>query len=294
MKLNNARIFEIYESNKHLTREQKAELCNEEFGTEYGESAFRKRYATYKSAVNVDRLWLLEEDKKPLDRVVGVFSDVHAPFDHPNFLEFITNTFIEWGVTDIVCCGDIVDFHALSRHQTETIAMSGLTEYQKAYETMQKYVDTFPKLKLTLGNHDLIPQRQAATLGLGENFIKSFSEIWDLPSGWEVGDSFVIDNVLYNHYGSGKDGAMNRALNERMSTVTGHTHSWAGVKYSANERDVIFGLSTGCGIDNEAYAFAYGKQSRYKPNIACSIVKSSSEAYVILMGSKYFRSNEED
>ena len=52
MKLNNKRIFEIYESNKHLTREQKAELCNEEFGTNFTESAFRKRYATYKDGLN--------------------------------------------------------------------------------------------------------------------------------------------------------------------------------------------------------------------------------------------------
>ena len=293
MKLDNKKIFEIYNDNQHLTRQEKADLCNEYFGTNYSESAFRKRYATYKSAVNDERLWLLDEDKKPLDRVVGVFSDVHLPFDHPRYLDFIIDTFIEWGVTDIVCCGDLVDNHSISRHQTETMAMGGLTEYQQAYNTMRKYIKAFPKLKLTLGNHDLIPQRQAATLQLGGNYIKSFSEIWDLPKEWEIGESFVIDNVLYNHYGSGKDGAINRALTERMSCVTGHTHSWANVKYSANERDVIFGMNVGCGIDNEAYAFAYGKMARYKPNIACGIVKSSKEAYVVLMGDKYFRSNQD-
>lgn len=292
MKLNNKKIYEIYKDNPHLTRQEKANLCNEYFGTDYTESAFRKRYATYKSAVSDERLWLLEEDKKPLDRVVGVFSDTHFPFVHENYLEFIIDTFTQYGVTDIICTGDLVDNHAISRHQTETMAMGGLTEFQMAYQCVRDYIEAFPKLKLCLGNHDLIPQRQAATLNLGDNFVKSFSEVWQLPKEWEVGDTFVFDNVLYNHYGSGKDGAINRALNERMSTVTGHTHSWANVKYSANERDIIFGMNVGCGIDNEAYAFAYGKNARYKPNLACGIVKSSSEAYVIPMGAKYFRSND--
>ncbi|WBK39982.1 metallo-phosphoesterase [PinkBerry-associated phage LS06-2018-MD08] len=293
MKLDNKKIYQIYNDNPHLTRQEKADICNLEFGTEYSESAFRKRYATYKTAVSDDRLWLLSEDKKPLDRVVGVFSDCHFPFVHENYLQFLTDTFVKWGVTDIVCTGDIVDNHAISRHQTETVAMGGLTEYQKAYDYIQEYVEVFPRLKLTLGNHDLIPQRQAATLNLGSNFIKSFSDIWDLPKEWEVGDSFVVNNVLYNHYGSGKDGAINRALTERMSTVTGHTHSWANVKYTANERDIIFGMNVGCGIDNEAYAFAYGKMARYKPNLSCGVVVSSNEAYIVPMGDKYFKSNQE-
>ena len=289
MKLNNKKIHEIYNDNKHLTREEKADLCNEYFDTTYDESTFRKRYDTFKSAINDKRLWLLAEDKKPLERVVGVFSDTHFPFVHDNFLEFLTDTFIKYGVTDIVCCGDIVDNHAISRHQTETVAMGGLTEYQLATDYIKQYVKAFPKLKLTLGNHDLIPQRQAATLGLGGNFIKSFSDIWQLPKEWDIDETFVINNVLYNHYSSGKDGAINRALNERMSTVTGHTHSWANIKYSANERDIIFGMNVGCGIDNEAYAFAYGKNARYKPNLACGIVVSSSEAYVVPMGTRHFK-----
>ena len=55
---------------------------------------------------------------------IGIFSDPHIPFDHPNYLRFCEDTFEAYGVKRIICCGDLVDFHAISRHQTETCAHS--------------------------------------------------------------------------------------------------------------------------------------------------------------------------
>jgi hypothetical protein len=51
MKIDNKRVFEIYEANAHLTSSEKAEICNKEFGTNYDESAYRKRYNVYKDAL---------------------------------------------------------------------------------------------------------------------------------------------------------------------------------------------------------------------------------------------------
>jgi hypothetical protein len=51
MKIDNKRVFEIYEANAHLNTQEKAEICNNEFGTNYDESAFRKRYNVYKDAL---------------------------------------------------------------------------------------------------------------------------------------------------------------------------------------------------------------------------------------------------
>ena len=38
----------------------------------------------------------------------GVFSDTHIPFQHPNYLEFLKNTFKEWGVEEVICLGDLI------------------------------------------------------------------------------------------------------------------------------------------------------------------------------------------
>ena len=51
MKIDNKRIFEIYELNAHLSSIEKADICNKEFGTDYDESAFRKRYNIYREAL---------------------------------------------------------------------------------------------------------------------------------------------------------------------------------------------------------------------------------------------------
>jgi hypothetical protein len=223
--------------------------------------------------------------------VVGVVSDLHAPFIHPNYLPFLLDTFNENKVTDIVFIGDIVDNHAISRHMTEPSATGAYYEYQNALESLMPYLNAFPKARLCLGNHDAIPERQIATLGMPEIFLKSFRDLWGLPSKWEIDISFIIDDVLYHHGlgASGVNGAINMALTQRMSTVQGHEHSSLKVDYKANQRDMIFGMSVGCGVDNKAYAFEYGKFSKNKPILGTGIVKNSSHAFVVPMGTEYFR-----
>ena len=226
------------------------------------------------------------------DKPVGVFSDPHVPFHHPNYLQFCIDTFKRYGVGRVVCTGDLVDFHALSRHETETCAKSPLDELGMTIEGVKRFTAAFPDVDMIPGNHDLIYVRQAATLGIDSRFLKSFSELFELPRGWRIHeDETIIDNVLYKHGMNcvGKNGALNTAIQERMSTVIGHSHAFGGCSYSANKRDIIFGLNTGCGIDIAAYAFAYGKHSKNRPTIGCGIVFSPTNAIFVPMGSEYFR-----
>jgi hypothetical protein len=44
-----------------------------------------------------------------------------------------------------------------------------------------------------------------------------------------------------------------------MSTVQGHWHTDSYVDYFATPRHLLFALQVGCGIDDRAYAFVYGK-----------------------------------
>ena len=222
---------------------------------------------------------------------VGVFSDPHIPFNHPNYLQFCIDTFKQYGVGQVVCCGDLVDNHAISRHQTETCAKSPYDELKMSVAEIAKYTKAFPKCKFVMGNHDLIAVRQAATLGLGEQFLKPLPELLELPKTWEIADEFIINDVLYQHgiNCNGENGAINKALKERMSIVIGHSHSRGGVRYRANKRDIIFGLDVGCGIDVGAYAFAYGKHCLDRPILGCGIVFNSASAIFVPMSAKYFR-----
>ncbi len=223
---------------------------------------------------------------------VGVFGDVHFPFDHPNYLRFLQDTFRKHKVSQIICTGDLVDNHALSRHQTEGCAKGPYDELDMALVRVRRYARSFPKLKMCIGNHDTIIKRQAATVGIGARFLKPYDELLELPSTWEIADEHMIDGVLYKHGINclGKDGALNAAIQERMSTVVGHSHSFGGCKYSANKREIIFGMNVGCGIDIDAYAFAYGEHAKFRPTLGCGIVYNSGHATFVPMGEQYFRS----
>lgn len=229
---------------------------------------------------------------KTSDKPVGVFSDVHIPFHHPNYLQFCIDTFKRFGVGKIVCCGDLVDFHAISRHQTETCAKSPCDELDMAIEGVRDFTKAFPTVDFVPGNHDAIYIRQTATVGIDKRFLKSFSEVLELPKTWTVHDEeYIYNNVLYKHgiNCTGKNGALNTAIQERMSTVIGHSHAFGGCQFSANPRSIVFGLNVGCGIDVKAYAFAYGKHSKYRPTLGCGIVFNDSSAIFIPMGQEYFR-----
>jgi hypothetical protein len=58
--------------------------------------------------------------------------------------------------------------------------------------------------------------------------------------------------------------------------------------YSASDRDMIFGMNVGCGVDVDAYAMAYGKVYSKKPTLGCGVVIDGKIALFLPMdlGSK--------
>lgn len=242
---------------------------------------------------NVRRAMQKSEQVHP----IGVFSDPHCPFHHKGYLRFLVDTFKQFKVGRIVCTGDLVDFHALSRYEKETNAMSAYDEFDAAYEAVREFIEAFPEVDYIPGNHCERYIRQAKSVGIDKRFLKSYSELFGLPKGWVVHeDELIIDGVLYIHgiNWTGKDGALNAAIGNRMSTVMGHNHCYAGVKYHANSRDLIFGMNVGCGINVDAYAFAYGKHAKEKPVLGCGIVYDSHTALFIPMGEKYMKQEAEN
>ena len=223
--------------------------------------------------------------------VVGIISDLHFPFVHPNYIHFLEDTFRKHRVTRIVQIGDLVDNHAISRWQREADADGAVTEFELATKNVEIYTRAFPNVDALLGNHDLIPERQCATLGIPRCYLKGFRELWNLPKGWKIHEQLVINDVLYEHgLGvSGKTGAVDKATNAMQSVVIGHLHSFGGCLYESNSKMLIFGLNVGCGIDIDRYAFRYGKYNKNRETLGCGIVYDSANAVFVPMAGKYFR-----
>lgn len=225
-------------------------------------------------------------DSKP----VGVFSDIHAPFDHPNFPYFLRDTFKKYGVSEVICLGDIFDSHAISNHPPEPCALGAYSETDLAIQHLRVYTEMFPNVKYVKGNHDERIERQAAKVNIGRRYLKDLHEILELPATWEcMGYEFIRDDVIYSHgiNCGGKNGAINKAMADRMSCCIGHSHAFGGVQTQANSRDRIFGMNVGCGVNEDAYAFAYGRNSKYKSTLGCGIVLNKEQALFVPMGREY-------
>lgn len=226
--------------------------------------------------------------------IIGCIGDIHEPFCHPMYRRFCYDTFLEHRVDRIHFTGDIVDNHAISFHETDPQGHGAGYEARKARRGVKGWVSDFPKATVTIGNHDELHYRKGRAGGLPDLFLKTYRQIWKTPR-WTWDFEFVIDDILFEHGtgNSGKNAALNLAIEKRTKICIGHIHSWAGVQWHTNYKDAVFGVNVGCGIDPRAYAFAYGRTFRVRPTLACAVIKDGNP-FVFRMpcgkGEKYHRS----
>lgn len=246
------------------TWENTKQKMNEELGTNYTKNQVR------------DML----KRVRPKEGPTLVFGDTHIPYHREGYLNFLRSVYYKYGCVDVICVGDLVDHHAISRHNSEPDAVGDVTEFEACLYEIEKLMSVFPKMVITLGNHDLIPQRQAKTLGISSRYLKSFSQLWNLPSTVTVVEEYECDGVIYQHgMGSaGKDGAINTAIKLQSSFVQGHTHAFAGVKWAASPTSLIFGLNTGCLCDPKSLAMAYAKTPVNRPVLGCGVIHDRHRA----------------
>lgn len=205
---------------------------------------------------------------------VLIIADLHLPYEHKRYLDFVVEIRDRCKCGTVVQIGDLVDHHAISFHTPDPEAPGPADEMKKVDKKLPAWFKAFPKVKICKGNHDIRPSRKGKTVGLPMRLFKPFNERWNMPKGWEYDYEYVINNVLYKH-GTGSGSKFSHVLaaeRARMSTVIGHTHSVCGVEYLASSRDCIFGMNVGSGIDRKSFAFAYGNDFPRKPIISCGIV----------------------
>lgn len=146
---------------------------------------------------------------------------------------------------------------------------------KEADRELAKWFKAFPKnVYLCLGNHDRLPDRRRRFVGLPERCFQPFRKIWNLPDGWRDAYAWEIDQVRYSHGTglSGENAHIKAATLNRQSTVIGHVHSVGAINYLVSEKDRIFGMNVGCGIDRKSYAFEYGRDYHKKPVLSCGVV----------------------
>ena len=212
---------------------------------------------------------------------VGIIGDTHIPFERRDYGRWCKTVFRKHKVNKVVHIGDLLDHHSLSFHESEPMLHGAHGEYMTAKERLREWYKLFPNLTLVMGNHDKIPERQMKALGLdGPTWMRPLKEVYDMPKGWEIVQNITIDGVFYHHGETalGVNGFRNDAQARMCNTVSGHAHGNAGISASASAHRLVWGMAVGCGVDADSMAFAYGKNFKLKPIVACGLVLDGEPA----------------
>lgn len=207
-----------------------------------------------------------------------VIPDTHAPYHHPDTLEFLAAVAAKYRPDTVVHLGDEADKHAMSFHDSSPNLDSAGVELEKARVFMQSLERMFPVMRLCHSNHGSMHFRKAHAHGIPVQYLKTYREVF-FPNGggerWEWQYAHILDlpngqQVVFKHQPSGP--VLGDAAHERMNVVAGHLHGKMSIEYAHNMTEQYWAAQGGCLIDSDSLAFAYGKESRYKPALGCMVI----------------------
>lgn len=223
---------------------------------------------------------------------VLIISDPHEPSSRLGGLEFCKDLRRKYKTNKTVFIGDVTDWHSISFHAHHPEMPGPKDEFELAFKCLQKWHKAFPKATICLGNHDRRIERLAESVNIPKRFIRGYNDIWK-TKGWKWVDEITIDKIYYTH-GDGCGGSMypayNMVRNMSMSCVIGHHHSAGGVKWLVNPLQRMFGMDTGCLVDDKAMAFAYNKKAKRRSVLSACVVDDGMPIHIAMpccRGEKY-------
>lgn len=216
---------------------------------------------------------------------VLAISDMQAPYQHADTIDFLTAVKDKYKPTKIVCIGDSLDMHTLGKWGSNPDLPGAADEFAQGLEFMKKVYDLFPVATEVTSNHNSRYLKRLLEAGIPSAYIRKYAEIMQYPKGWKLVEECEIDGVIYEHGTRfGGQSAQRQALQSNwQSTVFGHHHSNGGITFQANKTQMLFGMNVGCLIDIDKLAFAYAKDSRLKPTLGTGVVKKGVPEFIPLM-----------
>ena len=215
------------------------------------------------------------KSKSTVDRSILLISDLHAPYHHPDTMEFLQEAKKKYKPTRVICVGDEADKHAMSFHDSDPDLPSAGDELKKAIHALTPLYKMFPKMDLVDSNHGSMVYRKGKHHGIPRKYLRDYGEVLEAPKGWVWHNDLVVKlprrQKLYVTHGVRKDG-MKLAQQLGMCTVQGHFHTEFNIKYSSSPTQLYWSMQIGCSIDDKALAFHYNKTTAIRPIIGHGII----------------------
>ena len=208
-----------------------------------------------------------------------VIPDLHCPAQHIDAFTFIKEVAKLYKPDKIVCLGDELDYHCLSFHENEVDDMpySESTEFEAGKRYFSNMYDMFDEVDILESNHGSMVFRKARSCRIPRDFLKTYSEVLDAPPGYKWHKDLVLETPLgpvkFTHGNYAPKSSLKKSQLRAMSQVQGHYHNDFAIEYWQNDSgQLFFGMTSGCLIDDEKYAFAYNKTYIARPLLGCSII----------------------
>lgn len=210
-------------------------------------------------------------------RSIVVMPDLHAPYHHKDSLPFMKAVLKAFKPELVVNLGDEADKHAMSFHDSDPNLMSAGDELEATRLVLAKFLKIMPNVLLCDSNHGSMHYRKAKHHGIPVQYLKDYRDIlfpeggaegWVWAENWRV--NTPLGPVLFKHQPSGP--ILNDAAHNQCNLMVGHHHGNFSVEYTASSSHIYWGAYSGCLIDKDSYAFAYGKHSLRKPVIGCTVI----------------------
>lgn len=233
----------------------------------------------------------LQDDNRLYEHLVDnsrilVIPDIHAPYHHPDTIDFLIDVAAYIQPTRVINLGDETDGHAISFHDSDPNLDSAGVELEKAKEFLCQLARVFPVVDVCHSNHGSLIYRRANKHGLPVQFIKTYRDIL-FPNGegdgWAWHERILVDlpngdTCLFQHQSSGD--ILANAAHERANVVQGHEHGTFEIRYKSSTSALYWAMISGCLVDRKSLAFAYGKQFPKKPIIGCSAIIDSQPVLI--------------
>lgn len=207
---------------------------------------------------------------------VLVIPDLHAPYQHPDTLRFLRAVKEQVQPDLVVSLGDELDYHAMSFHDSDPNLDSAGAELERGKKFLRKLHAEFPNVLVCHSNHGSMAYRRAKAHGIPVQLVRKYRDIV-FPGldarGWSWADSWKIKTplgpVMFKHQSSG---ILADAAHNGCNLVVGHSHGNFSVEYCASSAHLYYGCYSGCLVDKDSLAFAYGRLSKNKPIIGCTLI----------------------
>ncbi len=209
------------------------------------------------------------------NQIVLCISDMHAPYMHPDNVDFLKEIKSFYKPDRIVCLGDETDYHALSFHESDPDLSSVGDELQQAIDSLAPLYKMFPNMDLIDSNHGSLYFRKGKTAGLSRRHLRDYADVLQAPDGWKWHKDLTITlsdgQQVYFHHGLSSN-ILKVVREYSINIVQGHFHNSASVQYASTPEKLLWGMQVGCSINDKSLAFAYNKTTLGRPIISHGII----------------------